>query len=106
MTEQEYHQRSDETLKRILRAFDDEDPDEVEAESIPGVVTLQFGDGRKFILNRQPAVHQLWLAAGASGWKFDYDEASGSWLSDKTREELVGLLTRLVGEKLGRPVAI
>jgi CyaY protein len=106
ITDKEYQQLSDQALKRVLKAFDDEDPDEIEAESIPGVVTLQFGDGKKFILNRQPSVHQLWLAGGASGWHFDYDAEKGEWLSDKTHEELFALIERLVAGKVGRTITV
>ncbi|MBM3461472.1 MAG: iron donor protein CyaY [Armatimonadetes bacterium] len=106
MTDKEYHDLSQETLKRIARAFDDEDPDEVEAETIPGVVTLIFGDGKRFILNRQPAVQQLWLAAGASAWHFKYDLERISWQGDKGEGDLYDVLTRVVTDKLGRPITL
>lgn len=106
MTDKEYHAISEQTLKRVRDAFEDEDPDEVEAETIPGIVTLLFGDGKRFILNRQPAVHQLWLAAGASAWHFNYDADAQAWVSDRSEGELFAILARVVGERLGRAVIL
>jgi CyaY protein len=106
LTDKEYHIVSERVFKRIVDALEQEDPDEIEAETIPGVVTLIFADKKKFILNRQPSVHQLWLAAGAHAWHFDYDAATQTWLSDKGQGELFAILEAALSERLGRPLKL
>ena len=106
ISDKEYHALSDQVFTHIVRVLENEDPDEIEAETIPGVVTLIFGDRKRFILNRQPSVHQLWLAAGAHAWHFSYDEGTATWQCDKGQGELYRILDGAVTSKLGRSVGL
>ncbi|MCB9892182.1 MAG: iron donor protein CyaY [Planctomycetes bacterium] len=81
------------------------DPDELDYTMTDGVVTLEFADGTRFVLNRQSGNHQMWFAAGVSAWHYDFDEASERWLDARDGHALQDRLAAAIGEKLGRDVA-
>jgi CyaY protein len=100
----EYLRLADECLARVARWADAFDPDELECSPTDGVVTLEFAGGARFVLNRQTAASQMWFAAGARAWHFDWDAARKAWLDDKDGAELGRRVAEAVGAKLGRAV--
>jgi CyaY protein len=104
MDKQEYARRADEALGEVGEWLEGFDSDEVDFSTGDGIVTLEFPDGDRFILNRQAAMLQLWLAAGASAWHYEWDADSQSWVDEKDRHELHEKLADLVSEKVGRRV--
>lgn len=102
MDEARYLQLADKTFKRVMDAFDAIDPDVAEAYMAADVLTIAFANGVRCVLNTQRPVRQLWCAARASAWHFDYDEASGQWLSDKNKsEELLSVLAGIAQREGG-----
>ena len=69
-----------------------------------GVVTMEFADGTKCIMNRQTAAHQIWLAHGATAWHFASE--GDDWIDTKGRGRLIDVLSSLLAEKLGHPVPL
>ena len=106
MDENEYRRRSDECLERVTRAVADFDPDEVDYAGSDGVLKILFPDRPPFVLNRQQAVNQMWLAAGARAWHYGWDGARETWTDDRDGHELFENVARLLSEKLGRPVTV
>lgn len=104
MDQQEYLRISDECLVRVAKWLEQLDPDEVDYTTGDGVVTLEFPDGVRFILSRQSATNQIWLAAGAHGWHYDWNAASYEWVDDKDGHFLYARLAETVAEKVGHPV--
>ncbi|MCL4136006.1 UNVERIFIED_CONTAM: hypothetical protein GTU68_024984 [Idotea baltica] len=100
-----YAARSVACLKRVEDWLEDFDPDELDFTPSDGVITLEFGDGTKYVLNRQSAAEQVWYAAGARAWHFNYDESKGSWIDDKEGRDLYDRILETVGSKLGRTVS-
>lgn len=104
MDEKEFAARVDACLGMVALALEKLDPDEVDYSTADGSVTLEFPDGSKFILSRQAATRQLWLAAAAHGYHFNYDAAKDNWIDDKDGHELLSRLAELVAEQIGHPV--
>ncbi|HEY6395721.1 MAG TPA: iron donor protein CyaY [Candidatus Binataceae bacterium] len=104
MDDREFIQLSDQCLGRIAKWLEDLDPDEADYSTGDGVVTIEFPDGGRFILSRQSATRQIWLAADAHGWHYDWDAASVRWLDDKDGHELCQRLSEQISEKIGHPV--
>ena len=102
----EFIKRADSFMLEVLASLDDLDNDDLDAELAMGVLSVEFADGRKCIMNRQTAAHQIWLAHGATAWHFDFDTASGQWLDTKGRGELKSVLASTLGEKLGQSIAL
>ncbi len=104
--EQDFLRRADLCLERVAAWLEDFDPDEVDFATADGVVTLEFGDGQRFVLNRQAAADQMWFAAGARAWHYDFDAASEAWVDDRDGHDLYQNVALQVSEKLGRTVEL
>jgi CyaY protein len=105
-SDHEFGQRADAYMAGILAALDELDPDELDCQLAMGVLTMEFADGTKSIMNRQVAAHQIWLAAGANAWHFDFDATQEDWVDTKGRGKLREILRQLLNERLGRSVAL
>jgi CyaY protein len=106
MDDNEFLARSDQCLGKVAKWLEDLDPDEVDYTTGDGVVTIEFSSGAKFILSRQSQMKQMWLAAGARAFHYNWDAARDSWLDDKDGDELFPRLAESISEQLGHPVEI
>ena len=104
MDEQQYQQRADACLEEVATWLEDFDPDEVDFATTDGVVTLEFADGKKFVLNRQAGAHQMWFAAGVRAWHYDWD--GSAWVDDRDGHDLLQRIGDVVSEKIGRKVQV
>jgi len=98
----EYHRRIDATLGRVVRVL--QGLDDIDYTASDGLVTFEFEDGTRWVLNRQSGNHQLWLAAGARAWHYGWNAERGTWCDDRDGHEVWDRLAELVSGKLGRPV--
>ena len=103
MDQKEFKELTNQVYEQVFNAFEGVDPDEAEADMHLDHVVIEFGDGTKFIVNRQPPVQQLWLATKTHGFHFDYNEASKQWVSDKDQKEFFAVLEEHVSKHMGRP---
>jgi len=94
MDDREFVAKSDACLGRVAKWLEDFDPDDVDYATADGSVTLEFPDGAKFILSRQSATKQVWLAAGSRGYHYNYDTARDTWVDDKTATNYIGGLRK------------
>lgn len=101
-----YLQQADALMESVQAALDRFDPDELEADTAIGVLKIRFADGQTCVMNRQTAAHQIWLAFGASAWHFTFDAGARCWMDTKGRGELKTVLAQVLGNKLGRAVAL
>jgi len=63
------------------------------------VLTVELDDGSKIILNRQPPVHEIWLATKSGGYHFTWD--GSRWYSQRDNASLDSLLRRCIAEQGG-----
>jgi CyaY protein len=104
-TEAEFEKAADRELTRLVAALDAAALD-VEVELSMGVLTLEFGDGTKYVVNSHRAAKQIWLAAERSAWHFDPDASGSTWVAPKSGDELWATLRGVLGRKLGKDVAL
>ena len=100
MDEHAYHRAADACLERVGRWLGD--LDDLDLTAGDGLVTLEFEDGARFVLNRQAAARQIWLAAGTRAWHYGWNDVQRTWVDDRDGHDLYGRLAEVVGEKLGR----
>lgn len=100
-----YQERASRELVSLLDALD-ELGDELEVELASDILTIEFKDGARFVLNSHRAARQLWMAALMSAWHFDYVEQSGQWRCSRSGGELWSILSKQVSEQLKRPVTL
>jgi CyaY protein len=106
MDRQRFSQLSDQCLARVASWLDKFDPDEVDYSHSDGVITLEFPDRMRYVLNRQSAADQMWFAAGARAWHYDWNEERQSWLDDRDGHELFANVADVISKKLGRAVQL
>lgn len=104
MTTQEYLHLADACLGRVAKWLESFDPDEADYSTTDGMVSIEFPDRVRFVLNRQSGNHQMWFAAGVRAWHYDWDPARETWVDDRDGHEIYERVREVVGEKLGRPV--
>ena len=85
MDDKSYAHLADDALKHIETMLEDVDADDVDLERAGDVITLTFRDKKKCVINTQRPTRQLWLAANARAWHFDYDAASKTWFPASAR---------------------
>jgi CyaY protein len=105
MEESQFDELGRDELAEIEDALDSVDPDDVEASSSDGVLTLELRDGVKIVINTHRAARQIWMAGVASAWKFDYVEADSCWRT-AAGEELRDTVEHVIKERLGLEVSL
>lgn len=105
MNDADYHQRATQTLLHIEQAVEASGAD-IDFENAGDILTLEFGNGSKLIVNKQGAARQLWVAAKSGGFHYGWDATSGLWRNDQSGAELFAELSRLLSEQAGEPVTI
>jgi CyaY protein len=95
---------ADSALHALETALNDVDGVEVDLES--GILSVEFPDSERFIVNSHRAARQIWMAASASAWHFDVDPKTRRWTATKTGDELWACLEREIGKKLERPLVL
>ena len=104
MDDREFLKAADECLSKVAKWLEGFDPDEADYSAADGAVTIEFPDGGKFILSRQSATRQVWLAAEAHGWHYNLDPAAKRWKDDRDGHDLYERLAEVVGGRIGRSV--
>ena len=99
----EYHARSHGVLDRLEALVDrwlDEDVIDVDSHRTGGLLEMSFPNGSKIVINTQPPLQELWLAARGGGFHFRY--CDGQWLDTKTSVEFHALLSEQASLQAGK----
>jgi CyaY protein len=102
----DYLREVDVALARVQTFLETFDPDEVDYSTTDGVITIEFADRARYVLNRQTAASQMWFAAGARAWHYDWDAKRKTWIDDRDGHLLFDNVARVLSEKLGRKVSL
>jgi CyaY protein len=98
---------AEQTLESLLERMSEFDAlADLDMDIIDGVLTMEFEDGGKLILNRQEAASQLWLASPEGPAHFGYDADKKAWLNDRTGESLNDTLNRVLSAGCGEPIRL
>ncbi len=106
ISEKEYEERATAELRALVDALDNIEDDDVEAELASDILSVEFGDGGKFVINSHRAARQIWMAAERNAWHFDWIADQGAWIAAKTGDELWATLHRVIAEKLGHEIEL
>ena len=87
LTDSEYHAKTSAVLACVEAAVDqllEDDVVDIDAHRTGGLLELGFPNGSKIVINTQPPLHELWMAARSGG--FHYKHANGRWFDREGRE--------------------
>ena len=104
LSEQKFEKRADETLRALDRALSEVDGTEVDLES--GILTIEFDDGTKYVVNSHRAARQIWMAAERNAWHFDPRAEGDGWSATKDGAEFWSTVEAVLSRKLGRAVSL
>jgi len=78
-------------IEVAVDSFLQNDVVDIDANRAGGLLELGFPNGSKIVLNTQPPLHELWMAARSGG--YHYKHANGQWLDREGREFFEALST-------------
>ena len=103
LEESDFHERVDVLLEAIENALEQVDSD-IDSEINAGILTLEFANRSKVIVNRQTSNREIWVAAKSGGFHFHFDGAV--WRDTRTNESLESLLSRVISGQSGNVMSI
>ncbi len=106
LTDAQYHEVISATLARIEKKVDtwlQDDVIDIDAARTGGMLTLSLPDRSQLIVNAQPPLQELWLAARRGGFHFKLDD-QGAWRDTRSGEEFFELLSACAGEQARTPL--
>jgi CyaY protein len=105
LSDADYQRETTALLARIEAATDrwlQDDVIDIDSQRTGGLLELSFPGGSKIIVNTQPPLHEVWLAARAGG--FHYRWVSGRWLDTRDSSEFIEALSRHASAQAGKPL--
>lgn len=106
LTDSEFHRLTDQVLAGIEATIDrwlEDDVVDIDVHRTGGLMELSLPGGSKIVINTQPPLHELWLAARAGG--HHYRHAEGRWVDTRDGTEFFGALSRFASEQAGCTLA-
>ena len=103
LTDAEYHHITDTLLSRIEATVDEwlqNDVVDIDAHRTGGLLELSFPAGSKVVVNTQPPLHELWLAARSGGYHYKY--VGGVWRDTRDGRDFFEVLSSSASEQAGK----
>ncbi len=105
LTDQGYAQETGALLARIEAAADrwlEDDVIDIDTHRSGGLLELSFPDRSKIIVNTQPPLHEVWMAARGGG--FHYRWVDGAWHDTRDGTEFFAALNAHASRQAGQPL--
>jgi CyaY protein len=103
MTDSEYLTLAEAALEAIEDAIEASGAP-IDTERSGNILTLEFDDGSKIIVNLQAPMHEIWVAAKAGGFHYRYRD--GAWIDTRSDTELFAALSEYASRQAGEPVVL
>lgn len=103
LTDSEFHRLASQVLAGIEATTDrwlQDDVIDIDVSRTGGLLELSFPDGSKIVVNTQPPLHELWLAARAGGHHFRHSH--GQWLDTRDGRDFFDALSDFASQQGGR----
>jgi len=102
MTDAEFMQHAEDALADIEDAVDASGLD-IELGRAGNVLTLEFADGARVVVNSQAPMKQLWVAARSGAHHYEWRDG---WRDTRDGSELFAALSRIVSALGGSAIVI
>ena len=97
------------SIEVALEAADDQLDLDLDVERQGGnVINIRFRDKSVIVVNTQPPLHEIWVAAKSGGYHYRWAGTmiNPLWLDTKTGRELLSDLTQFASAQAGQAVEI
>jgi len=106
MNESQFNQLAEETMIAIEEAIEESGAD-VDYDNVADILTLEFSNGSRIIINKQTPLSQIWVAAKSGGYHFDYDETNKLWcLNGDLEKDLFSQLSLYCSQQAGEDIQL
>lgn len=105
LSDADYRRETGSLLARIEAATDrwlQDDLIDIDTQRSGGLLEMSFPNGSKIIVNTQPPLHEVWLAARGGG--FHYRWLDGQWRDTRDGSEFLAVLSHHASLQGGRPL--
>jgi CyaY protein len=105
MPDSEFHTRAGAVLASIEASVDawlQHDVIDIDAMRTGGLLELGFPNGSKIVINTQPPLHELWMAARSGGHHYKF--VRGAWTDTRDGREFFDALSACASEQAGKPL--
>src|SRR6266404_2213918 len=109
LDEQDFRRKADaafDDLKRRLLTVGDEHGFDVEGESGKLEVIFEEPEEAKFVVSPNTPVREIWISALSTSFKLGWSDAKNTFVSEKTGENLLEVMSRVVSQQLGATVKL
>lgn len=103
MNDSQYNFIADELLLAVEEAIENCGED-IDYESVTGLLTLTFKNGTKIILNKQAPLHEIWVATKFNGHHFHLQDEQ--WIDKRGGDEFWQFLTDAVSKQANTSVSL
>lgn len=107
LSDAEYHRLAEALLARIEARADgwlQRDLIDIDTQRTGGLLELQFPDGSKMVVNTQPPLHEVWLAARGGGFHFRWD--GKQWVDTRDGQPFEALFAEHATQHAGIPLSL
>jgi len=108
LTDAQYNDAIQAVLTRIETTVDrwlEGDVADIDSARSGGMLTLTLPNRTQLIVNAQPPLQELWLAAKRGGFHFRHALGEGRWLDTRSGDEFFALLSACASEQAGVPLS-
>src|SRR3981081_4878508 len=109
LEEKDFQRKADaafEDLKQKLLTAGDQHGFDVEGESGKLEVMFDDAEGTKFVISPNTPVREIWISALSTSFKLGWSDSKNAFVSEKTDENLLEVMSRVVSQQLGEQVRL
>jgi iron donor protein CyaY len=109
LDEKDFQRKADaafDDLKRRLLTLGDEHGFDVEGESGKLEVIFEEPEEAKFVVSPNTPVREIWISALSTSFKLGWSDSKNTFISEKTGENLLEVMSRVVSQQLGQQVRL
>ena len=103
LTDAEYHMKAAAVLASVEASIDarlQDDLVDIDTNRTGGLLELSFENGSKIVLNTQPPLQELWMAARSGGFHYRY--VAGHWVDTRSGGDLFDAMSACASEQAGK----
>lgn len=107
LEEKDFQKKADaafDDLKRRLLTLGDEQGFDVEGESGKLEVIFEEPEEAKFVISPNTPVREIWISALSTSFKLGWSEPRKCFVHEKTGEDLIKVMSRVISQQLGAQV--
>jgi CyaY protein len=102
LSDTEFHALANAVLSSLEATVDQwlqDDVVDIDSHRTGGLLELSFPNGSKLVINTQPPLHELWLAARSGGFHFKH--VGGRWLDTRDGRDFFDAVSACASEQAG-----